>query len=191
MPNITSWDCILDGGYLLHVVDSEKVCTYNEIIKRYHSFVNIISKNASIVFDGYLEHNTKDQTHERRNPIQSLRIDISGEMTVDCNKKLFLSNSENKEQFINMLLEIVMIVEQTLNLLKNNNVHVIADDTDVFVLLLSKASKVALYGIYLKQPKAERLHILYSWPNSRGKTKENLTLACNVRLRYNFLFYLE
>ena len=51
----------------------------------------------------------------------------------------------------------VMIVEQALDLLKNNNVCVIADDTDVFVLLLSKVSKLALYGIYLKQPKAERL----------------------------------
>ena len=51
----------------------------------------------------------------------------------------------------------IMIVAQTLNLLKNNNVRVIADDTDVSVLLLSKVSKVALYGIYLKQPKAERL----------------------------------
>ena len=49
----------------------------------------------------------------------------------------------------------IMIVEQTLNLLKDNNVRVIADDTDVFVLLLSKVSKVPLYGIYLKQPKAE------------------------------------
>ena len=127
----------------------------------------------SIVIDGYLEHNTKDQTHERRNPIQSLRIDISGDITVDCNKKLFLSNSVNKQQFVNMLgnsLSLagynvtmhdndadVMIVEQTLNLLKNNNARVIADDTDVFVLLLSKVSKVAICGIYLKQPKAERL----------------------------------
>ena len=123
----------------------------------------------SKVIDGYLEHNTKDQTHERRNPIQSLKIDISGDMTVDCNKKLSLSHSENKQQFANMLgnsLSLagynvtmhdndadVMIVEQTLNLLKNNNVHVIADDTDVFVLLLSKVSKVALYGIYLKNRK--------------------------------------
>ena len=143
----------------------------NEIIKRYHSFVNIIGKNVSIVIDGYLEHNTKDQTHERRNPIQSLRIDISGDMTVDCNKKLFLSNSENKQQFVNMLgnsLSLagynvtmhdndadVMIVEQTLNLMKNNNVRGIADDTDVFILLLSKVSKVALYGICLKRPKTE------------------------------------
>ena len=118
----------------------------------------------SIVIDGYLEHNTKDQTNERRNPIQSLRMDISGDMTVDCNKKLFLSNSENKQQFVNMLgnsLSLagynvtmhdndadVMIVEQTLNLLKNNNVRVIADDTDVFVLLLSKVSKVALYMVF-------------------------------------------
>ena len=119
------------------------------------------------------EQMSEDQTHERRNPIQSLRIDISGEMTVDCNKKLFLSNSENKQQFVSMLGNShslagynvtmhdndadVMIVEQTLNLLKNNNVRVIADDTDVFVLLLSKVSKVAQNGIYPKQPKAERL----------------------------------
>ena len=112
------------------------------------------------------EQMSADQTHERRNPIQSQRIDISGEMTVDCNKKLFLSNSENKQQFANMFGNshslagynvtmhdndaYVMIVEQTLNLLKNNNVRVIADDTDVFVLLLSKVSKVVLYGIYLK-----------------------------------------
>ena len=42
----------------------------------------------------------------------------------------------------------VIIVEQTLNLLKNNNVRVIADDPDMFVLLLSKVSKVALGSTY-------------------------------------------
>ena len=133
------------------------------------------------------EQMSADKTHERRNPIQSLRIDISGDMTVDCNK-LFLSNSENKQQFVNMLVNSrslagynvtvhdndadVMIVEQTLNLLKNNNVCVIADDTDVFVLLLSKVSKVALW--YLPETTESRAinkHTLYSWRNSRGKTK--------------------
>jgi hypothetical protein len=58
---------------------------------------------VSILFDGYLEHNTKDQTHVRRYPIKSLIIDISGEMIVDCNENLFLSSPENKQQLINML----------------------------------------------------------------------------------------
>ena len=126
----------------------------------------------SIVFDGYLEHNTKDQTHERRYPIKSLTIDISGEMTVDCNENLFLSNPENKQQLVNMLgnsLSLagynitlhdndadVILVDQALDLLKNNNVCVNTDDTDVFALFLSKVSKPARYSIYLRQRKVEQ-----------------------------------
>ena len=78
-------------------------------------------------------------------------------MPVDCSKKLFLSNPKNKQQFINMLGSSlssagynvtlhengadVERVDQALDLLKNSNVHIISDDTDVFIILLAKVCK--------------------------------------------------
>ena len=50
MPNIATCDCILDGGYLLHTIDWQKGCTYDEIIGHYLSFVRRIGDNVSIVF---------------------------------------------------------------------------------------------------------------------------------------------
>ena len=102
-PNIQVWGCVLDGGYVLRDIDLVKGSTYKDIIKGYHSFVQGIGNQVFIVFDGYLKSNTKDQTHEKRNPIQSLRIEITEDMTNDCSKDLFLSNPENKQQFIDML----------------------------------------------------------------------------------------
>ena len=149
-----------------------KGSTYKEIIKGYHSFVNGIGSQVFIVFDGYLKSNTKDQTHEKRFPIQSLRIEITEDMTNDCSKDLFLSNPANKQQFLHMLGESlssagykvtlhandadVVLVDQVIELSKDRNVRVISNDTDVFALLLAKLHKSTPNSVYLRQPKAER-----------------------------------
>ena len=155
-PNIQIWDCVLDGGYLLRAIEWVKGSTYKEIIKGYHSFVNGIGSQVFIVFDGYLKSKTKDQTHEKRYPIQSLRIEITEDMTSDCSKDLFLGNPANKQQFINMLGERVssagykvtlhandadvVLVDQVIELSKDRNVRVISDDTDVCCFAAGKTA---------------------------------------------------
>ena len=155
-PNIQIWDCVLDGGYLLRAIEWVKGSTYKEIIKGYHSFVNRIGSQVFIVFDGYLKSKTKDQTHEKPYPIQSLRIEITEDMTSDCSKDLFLGNPANKEQFINMLGERVssagykvtlhandadvVLVDHVIELSKDRNVRVISDDTDVCCFAAGKTA---------------------------------------------------
>ena len=68
-PNIQIWDLVLDGGYLLRVVDWLKGSTYEDIINTYQSFLKRLGNNVIIVFDGYLTNNTKDQTHQKRYPM--------------------------------------------------------------------------------------------------------------------------
>ena len=134
-----------------------------------------LGNNVIIVFDGYLTNNTKDQTHQKRYLMQSLRINISLLMKNDCNKGLFLSNCENKQQFNNMLGESLLlaghrvifhdndadvaIVDQALALHDDDKVvRVICDDTDVFIVLLSRLRLSASIqsSVYLLQPKSKR-----------------------------------
>ena len=126
-----------------------------------------------IVFDGYLESNTKDHTHKRRNPLQGFKIDFTPDMITDCSKEIFLSNPENIQKFIDLLganLSVAglnvhfcdndadtTIVTKSFDLLDKNNVCVIADDTDVFILLLSLAKDNSLnHSLYLRQDASKR-----------------------------------
>ena len=76
---------------------------YEEILDCYQSFIKKYGEKILVVFDGYLESNTKDHAHQKRYPIKSLRINIDNQMKNDCKKELFLSNPENKQDFINLL----------------------------------------------------------------------------------------
>ena len=58
--------------------------------------------NIDIIFDGYLDSNTKEYCHRKRNPIQSNKIDFSSNMLLYYHKDLFLSNSSNKQSFVNL-----------------------------------------------------------------------------------------
>ena len=168
-PNVKLWPCVLDGGYLLQAVDWKKGSTYIDIINCYHSFIKRYGEKIIVVFDGYLNSNTKDLTHEKRYPIKSLRIKIDDDMKSDCRKELFLSNPENKQDFINILGQKlrsfgytvihhendadVLIAEKVVELAKDQNIRVVCDDTDVFMLLLAKLDKTNEFLVYLKQPK--------------------------------------
>ena len=69
----------------------------------YIKLVNGIGENIDIIFDGYLNSNTKDHCHRNRNPIQSNTIEFTSAMILDCRKDLFLSNSNNKQTFTDLL----------------------------------------------------------------------------------------
>ena len=55
----------------------------------------------------------------------------------------------------------VILVDQALDLLKNNNVCVIANEADVFALLLSKVSKSARYSSETAESRPIIKHNLY------------------------------
>ena len=144
----------LDGGALIHRVKWLKGATYREIVKSYVSYVHQHYGHSCIIFDGYKQApSVKDHEHQRR--LRKTRADIQlGEfMQAHHNQQTFLSSEYNKSQFISLLriyLEAdgnivyiadgdadIMIVKFTLEYAGQEcDANVVADDTDVLVLLM-------------------------------------------------------
>ena len=91
-PDFTSWDFVVDGGLLLYSVPWNKGFIYDQIIDNYVNYIRNMQKlcrypskmicilyayNMHIVFYGYLQSNTKDHTHERRNLLKSFGVEFS------------------------------------------------------------------------------------------------------------------
>ena len=116
--------------------------------------INMKFGRCRIVFDGYTNGaSIKDHEHQRRMGKTSVHIEVSGDLSAFCNQGLFLSNSKNKMQLIQLLgkaLEGVghhveyshgdadtLIVSTALEIAASGRkVSVVADDTDVLILLL-------------------------------------------------------
>ena len=98
------WRIVVDGGMRLHKITWEIGSSFSTILDSYVNYVNGIGEYIDIMFDGYLNSNTKDHCHRRRYPIQSTNIEFTSDMKLDCKKDLFLSNCSNKQSFINLLV---------------------------------------------------------------------------------------
>ena len=144
---------VKDGGSLLYDVKWERGEAVASIIKKYVSHLDLThsGKNCHVVFDGY-RNSTKDLCHQKRNAVTSSSVDLDETMIIHMDKSDFLSNTENKENFIKMLgchLEKkghtvmyavadsdVDIVKCAINKLDSKDVLVTADDTDILILIL-------------------------------------------------------
>ena len=147
---------VLDGGALLHRVRWFKGMKFNAVSEVY---ANYIRKNyrgsVTVVFDGYRDEGTKSHEHLRRNSIpQSCNVDIHEENPVPFTQDRFLSNTENKANFINFLSQHLIqsgysiincpgdadstIVKTALDMANTGRGHVtvVADDTDIAVMLV-------------------------------------------------------
>ena len=148
---------VFDGGALLHRVGWDKQARFSDICLSYSRHItNLIgpSKRATIVFDGYLDHSTKDHCHKKRCPVSALTIAISEDTKLSCKKNAFLSNKGNKQTFVDMLGQhlqcsghnVVMcegdadvrIVQEAMNILtqRSGDTIIVGDDTDVLVLAI-------------------------------------------------------
>ena len=144
---------VLDGGALLHRVRWAKNATYADILRQYVLYVTNKYGKCCVVFDGYSCPSTKDHEHHRRGSRSSSYIRIEEHMSVDVDQELLLANDENKKQFICLLknrLSLVghdvhqasndadtLIASKALELASSGRlVSVIADDTDILVLLI-------------------------------------------------------
>jgi hypothetical protein len=121
---------------------------------------------CTIVFDGYEnDGNIKDHEHLRRSRVISPFINLKPDMQVDTNQQNFLFNKEKKTQFIMLLSDSLsacghfviqskgdaytLIVKAALDLATNNKpTTVIADDTDILILLLHHY-RTAMSDIFL------------------------------------------
>jgi hypothetical protein len=146
---------VIDGGALLHRVKWPKLGTYDSVIALYLVYVRRhFSESCTIVFDGYDSGpSTKDQEHMRRACLTAANIQVSLSHQVHANQSAFLANAANKSQFIKLLAERLeddghsiiqapgdadtYIAKAAVDLATNNIVAtVVADDTDVLVLLV-------------------------------------------------------
>ena len=108
-----------------------------------------------VVFDGYLESSTKDHCHLKRSPIQSLSINFEDTNKVLlCKKQVFLSNTVNKQNFVNKLSSSLKsdaagysvslssgvadldIVRNAMKAVKKQDTVLVGDDTDLLVLAM-------------------------------------------------------
>ena len=109
---------VLDGGAFLHRVKWPPNATYKEVIMQYPRYVKSKYGICCIIFDRYSGGpSIKDHEHE-----------------------LFLSNKKNKTQFVNLFRHYLTVdgyCHDALNLTcDGHSVVVVADDTDILVLLL-------------------------------------------------------
>ena len=146
---------VLDGGALLHRVTWNKGMKFKEIAEEYRKYINNNYGLSYIVFDGYDDtQSIKSTEHQRRATKNgsSRRIVIHEDNESPYAKDRFLSNTENKKSLISLLETKLTtgghhvhvctgdadtkIVSTALEVANESEVTVVADDTDVAVMLL-------------------------------------------------------
>ena len=68
IPIIGNWKKVLDGGILLHSIPWQVGCTFESILDSYVSYVNHMTDNIDIIFEGYLDSNTKRSLSQEIKP---------------------------------------------------------------------------------------------------------------------------
>ena len=146
---------VVDGGALLYRVSWPKGATFSFISALYVTYLKRNFVNPTVIFDGYGTSSTKDHEHLRRYsvPLSSF-VTIRDSHTVPYNQKQYFSLSKNKAELIKYLTKKfnengiqckicpgdadVDIVRSALCQAEISPfpVVVVADDTDIAVLLL-------------------------------------------------------
>ena len=148
-------DCyVFDGGSLIHRIKWTTGETYEEIASKYVELVKR-SNDPIVVFDGYNDNmSTKCVTHQKRARDLIVAPDVHLSRTqvfTFGNKESFLGNQNNKQRFIDFLSETLeehgvstkhaegdadlLIVQEAVNKATSKVTYVIAEDTDILVLL--------------------------------------------------------
>ena len=138
---------LLDGDALLHRIPWSQGASYESILETYSKYAATNCGEAVVVYDGYKEFTTKDMTHKRRlKGKKGVSITFSLDMNLTVTKEVFLSDSKNKQQFIDFLgtkltnqgcqVPDLLIVKKAIESASSMDTVLIGDDTDLLVLLL-------------------------------------------------------
>ena len=150
--NFTNGVYVIDGGALLHRVHWVKDIPFDEIAEAYVRYTTKNYNSGYIVFDGY-EPSTKSNEHHRRVIARSsANVEVKSENHVPYSKDHFLANTCNKKELIEFLKDRLSdagyfvincnadadtkIVSTALTAAKEHPTTVVADDTDIAVMLL-------------------------------------------------------
>ena len=151
---------VIDGGYLLHAVKWLQDGTYEQVANQYIDYVGKhYGRKTAVVFDGYGNGpSIKDHEHFRRHTktkTHSPDVVFRSDMAVAKNQAAFLSNENNKKAFVSYLMACLqqsghetyqahddadtLVVQTALDkarLFSETPVTVIANDTDIMILLI-------------------------------------------------------
>ena len=163
---------VIDGGFLLHKVRWSSPIDMKDILPLYLGFLKKLGRNVDIVFDGYSDTpSVKDIEHQRR---AANITSVAASRQIDENTKQiglqdsFLANIQNKKGFIHTLSSCLKrfgfnvhqadgdadtdVVKVALSCATGlSPVAVMAEDTDILVLLLHHRSP-GLQDIYFVSP---------------------------------------
>ena len=164
---------VIDGGALLHMVPWKNNVTYGDICEQYCSFLNKKYGECIVIFDGYNNGpSIKDHEQSRRSEKMLENIKVEKTITAHKNQQQFLANNNNKSVFITLLSSYLgrhYAVHQSINdadtlvvhhALQNarlgRNTTVVADDTDILVLLMYHYCKETMSDIHFRSEATKR-----------------------------------
>jgi hypothetical protein len=151
---------VIDGGSLLQRIPWAVGKTFSELCEVYITHIqrNYSCEDVTVVFDSYPDRPTiKDITHIRRSTGQVTDVVFTEDMPCRMKKEVFLTNKRNKQQIINLLVKKLteksvstiqapddadaFVVKTAVELSEFHEVTVLAEDTDILVLLLYHVDK--------------------------------------------------
>lgn len=156
--NLSEYETVIDGGFLLHKVVWPVGSTYETVFQLYESYiVRNYGSNSVVVFDGYEETDVSIKSYKRllrSKATKSTVVMFEKEMTITVNQAKFLSNDKNKSRLIsfltNHLVEAGIAVKQASEdadrliattavdqLTHHEKVAVVGQDVDLLVLLVA------------------------------------------------------
>ena len=189
----------MDGGNLLHKVDWKSCTSYRDVLQSYKNYVNHKYRKCAIIFDGtYDKPTTKDHEHARRGGFSSVNIKLNLNAAPHRDRAAFLANSHNKFQLINEL-KIILSDEGHEVYISNSDadvdivkwaitkselhekVIVVAEDTDVLILLLHHCNE-AHKNVYIMQnsKKVLKTYCILTMKNILGQNVVKNLLAAHA-----------
>lgn len=188
---------VIDGGFLLHKVKWTVGQHFSDILESYVRYIDRhYGKNVTVIFDGYEKLTIKSAERNRRAKSKASRdIKFNESMPLTISQEKFLLNSKNKNNLIKLLknkfseVGIVSrqcdgdadrtIVTTAIELAQNLNrkVVIVAEDTDVLVLLTALTPN-NLHIFFLKPGR----------PNIHEAVYDSRSLNNNPTVKENILF---
>ena len=170
-----SGEYVLDGGALIHKVRWVKGESYRKTALNYAEYVRKKYGECYIIFDGYsTSATTKGHEHQRRSTGKtSADITIAEENRTHSDQEAFLANDRNKDQLVTLLTKYLrqsgntvvnclkdadtQIASQATDLASQRRpVTVVADDTDVILLLIHHMEE-HMEDIYFSSEKSKKI----------------------------------
>ena len=192
----SSESCVVDGGALLHKVKWTSGSSFKDLLQ---SYIGYIQKRFStshstviVVFDGYNHAmSIKASEHKRRtSQVTASDIVFKDEMTPTTTREVFLRNAKNKDKFIKALSKRLreigvityqsdgdadtLIVQKALDEAAHSTVDVVAEDTDILVLLIHHCNDTR-QDIFFNTEIRRKFSKLIKWWNIRHFKEGNLS----------------